>query len=56
MEAELGGHDLAALGLPRGPLYGQILEALRRARLDGEVSTREEELAWVQKRFLGHGR
>lgn len=43
IHAELTGHDLAALGIPRGPLYGRILHALRAARLDGTITTRAEE-------------
>jgi tRNA nucleotidyltransferase (CCA-adding enzyme) len=37
------GHDLRARGLPPGPQYQRILSALRRAWLDGEVSTAEQE-------------
>jgi tRNA nucleotidyltransferase (CCA-adding enzyme) len=40
----LDGRDLAALGLPTGPLYGAILRDLRAARLDGEIDSREDEL------------
>ncbi|HBY98212.1 MAG TPA: polynucleotide adenylyltransferase [Chloroflexi bacterium] len=39
----VSGHDLRALGLPPGPVYGEILNAVRAARLDGLVSTPEEE-------------
>ena len=37
------GDDLRAAGLRPGPAYGRILERLRAARLDGEVSNNEEE-------------
>ena len=37
------GRDLQALGLPPGPLYGQVLRALRAARLEGRVRTPEDE-------------
>jgi tRNA nucleotidyltransferase (CCA-adding enzyme) len=40
----LTGVDLQALGLPRGPLYGDILHALRAARLDGMLEDRQEEI------------
>jgi tRNA nucleotidyltransferase (CCA-adding enzyme) len=43
------GDDLHALGLPRGPRYRVLLDALRDARLDGRVTTREDELALVRK-------
>ncbi len=42
---ELDGHDLAAIGIPRGPIYSRILDALRAARLDGMVHSREQEMA-----------
>ena len=49
----LDGRNLMELGVPEGPLIGQALEELRRARLDGEVGTREEEVAlimeWLRK-------
>ncbi|MCS6835371.1 MAG: CBS domain-containing protein [Anaerolineae bacterium] len=37
------GNDLKALGLPAGKHYRRILEALRDARLEGQVSSAEEE-------------
>ena len=37
------GDDLLRMGLPRGPLYGEILTRLRAARLDGEVKNDEQE-------------
>jgi tRNA nucleotidyltransferase (CCA-adding enzyme) len=39
----LTGDNLRAMGLPPGPVYGHILEALRDARLDGRISSEEEE-------------
>ncbi len=39
----LTGDDLRRMGLPAGRLYSQILRRLRAARLDGEISTREDE-------------
>ena len=58
----LNGNDLLALGVPAGPLVGQILEKLREARLDGEVSTEEDERRLVreiltrEKGTSGYGR
>lgn len=46
---ELTGEDLQAMGLPRGPLYARILAALRAARVDGRVRSREEEEALVRE-------
>ena len=33
----LRGDELIALGVPRGPLVGEVLEALREARVDGAL-------------------
>ena len=46
----LGGRDLKALGVPPGALYRELLDGLLRARLDGELSTREDEVEWVRSR------
>ena len=43
----LGGNDLKEMGLKPGPLFGRLLRELRDARLDGLVSTREDEEALV---------
>jgi tRNA nucleotidyltransferase (CCA-adding enzyme) len=40
----LTGDDLRRMGIPRGPLYRQILTALRMGRVDGEIHTLEEEV------------
>jgi tRNA nucleotidyltransferase (CCA-adding enzyme) len=45
----LSGEDLVALGVPRGPLVGEGLAALRRLRLDGVVTTAAEERAYVAR-------
>lgn len=49
VQPALDGHDLQAMGIPRGPRYGVILSRLRAARLDGEIHTREEEAAMVER-------
>jgi tRNA nucleotidyltransferase (CCA-adding enzyme) len=49
VEPELTGDDLKAMGLKPGPLFGRLLGALRDARLDGEVSRREEEEALLER-------
>ncbi|GAB4571186.1 MAG: CBS domain-containing protein [Anaerolineae bacterium] len=48
------GEDLKALGLKPGPLYKRLLTRLRNARLDGEVSSYDEERALVE-RLLSEG-
>jgi len=45
----LTGKDLIALGFEPGPAFGRILTALRDARLDGEVATKQDEIEIVQK-------
>ncbi|MDY7077017.1 MAG: CBS domain-containing protein [Chloroflexota bacterium] len=52
IETELTGDDLKTAGLKPGPLFGRLLEMLRDARLDGKVSTREEEKALLQKLLI----
>jgi len=49
VETELSGDDLKAMGLKPGPIFRRLLEALRDARLDGKVSTREEEMVFLKK-------
>ncbi len=46
---ELDGRGLIELGVPQGPAVGAALAALRRARLDGEVQTRDDETAYVRR-------
>lgn len=41
------GKDIKEMGYPPGPLYREVLDAVWRARLDGLVRSREEELAFV---------
>jgi tRNA nucleotidyltransferase (CCA-adding enzyme) len=41
----LDGEDLSRLGMEPGPLFRHIKQRLLQARLDGEVSTREEEIS-----------
>ena len=44
----LSGDALLAMGVPQGPLVGEILAKLRNARLDGLADSRDAEkaLAW----------
>jgi tRNA nucleotidyltransferase (CCA-adding enzyme) len=43
------GHELRKLGIPPGPVYRTILSALRNARLDGSVSTDDQEIALLKE-------
>jgi len=47
VKASLTGRDLRALGLQPGERLGSILQRLRRARLRGEVISRDDELSLV---------
>lgn len=43
------GKFLESLGLRPGPRFGELLAALRAARLDGIAVTREEQEAWIRQ-------
>jgi tRNA nucleotidyltransferase (CCA-adding enzyme) len=47
----LKGKDMKAMGFPPGPLFKDIMEALLEARLNNEVATREDEMAFVRERY-----
>ena len=48
----LNGNDLIGLGLQPGPHFHKVFLSLLDARLDGQISSREEEVAWVQREYL----
>jgi len=50
----LDGNDLIRMGASPGKKLGQLLQVLKNARLDGEVTTREEEQELVH-RWLNQG-
>ncbi len=43
------GDDLKSMGLPPGPRYREIFDVVLKARLNGEVSTRADELLLARK-------
>jgi tRNA nucleotidyltransferase (CCA-adding enzyme) len=47
----LNGHDLEAMGVPRGPALGALLRDLRVARLTGEARSRADELELVRRKL-----
>jgi tRNA nucleotidyltransferase (CCA-adding enzyme) len=51
VRAELTGDALAEQGVPRGPLMGKLLLELKVARLNGKVSSKDEELGLVKRRL-----
>jgi poly(A) polymerase len=50
-EPFLRGRDLIAMGFSPGPIFQQILKQVEEAQLGGELSNREEAMAWVKKNF-----
>jgi len=47
------GADLKNMGLQEGPLYKEILDRLRDAKIDNNLKTREDELGFV-KNYIEH--
>ena len=45
----LTGEDLKGMGLEPGPLFGDLLEALRVSRLEGQVKSRTDEEALIEE-------
>ncbi|MDD4267181.1 MAG: CCA tRNA nucleotidyltransferase [Pirellulaceae bacterium] len=45
----LTGDDLIGHGVPKGPIFREILQGVREAQLDGEVHSRREALAMVDR-------
>jgi tRNA nucleotidyltransferase (CCA-adding enzyme) len=49
IKTSISGKDLQEAGLQPGPRYSEILDDLRNARLDGEISSDEEEKTLLTK-------
>jgi tRNA nucleotidyltransferase (CCA-adding enzyme) len=47
----LSGRDLSRMGYAPGPIYSEIFQELLRARLDGKLNSRQEEVEYVQQKF-----
>jgi len=45
----LTGDDLKRLGIPPGPAYRPLLEAIRDAQLDGQIATTDDAVALVRQ-------
>ena len=52
VQPELRGRDLKDMGIKPGPIYRQILNQLLDGRLNGELSSKNEEIEFVKKRFI----
>ncbi len=55
-ETALKGRDLKKLGVPEGPVMGEILRQLFKKRLDNEIKSREEEEEFVRGFIKPNGR
>jgi poly(A) polymerase len=42
---------LIAIGFTPGPIFTEILKHIEEAQLGGELGSREEALAWVEKNY-----
>ncbi len=51
----LNGNDLIAMGVPKGPEIGRLLEELLAARLDGELVTEAEERNFISALLSSQG-
>jgi tRNA nucleotidyltransferase (CCA-adding enzyme) len=49
--APLDGRDMQRLGVAPGPMIGRLLDELRAAHLDSEVTTREQAERWVREQI-----
>jgi poly(A) polymerase len=45
------GADLISLGFKPGPAFKEMLESVQTGQLEGMLGSREEALAWIQKRY-----
>ncbi len=45
--ALINGHDLLAMGIPRGPVLGEILDRVHERILAGEIASRDEALRYA---------
>lgn len=51
LPALLSGDDLRDRSIPPGPIYREILQALRQAQLDGTITSRAAALSWLDRRL-----
>lgn len=46
--ALLDGGDLLKLGIPRGPIYAELIQGARDAQLDGTLNSRSDAVEWAK--------
>ena len=49
---ELNGEDLIGMGIEPGAIFKDVFKALRDARINGQVTSRDEEIDLVESLFL----
>jgi tRNA nucleotidyltransferase (CCA-adding enzyme) len=49
VHTQIGGDELKRLGVPQGPRFRELLDAVLSAKLNGRVNSREDEVRMVQK-------
>ncbi len=49
----LTGRDLAQIGIPQGPQYSALLETVILGKLDGEIKSKDDEIAMVKSYYAG---
>lgn len=52
VKVEVTGDDLKALGLSPGPLFSDIINRLKKEKLDNNLFSKEEEILWVRSEYL----
>jgi tRNA nucleotidyltransferase (CCA-adding enzyme) len=55
MKPVFTGEDLKKLGIKEGPVYKEILETLKDAKVDLNLKTKEDEESFVKKYIIDHG-
>jgi tRNA nucleotidyltransferase (CCA-adding enzyme) len=55
MKPVFTGEDLKKLGIKEGPVYKEILETLKDAKIDLNLKTKEDEESFVKKYIIDHG-
>jgi tRNA nucleotidyltransferase (CCA-adding enzyme) len=55
MKPHVTGKDLKRMGVREGPIFTEILRALKEAKIDLNIETREEELRFVEHFLAGRG-
>jgi tRNA nucleotidyltransferase (CCA-adding enzyme) len=48
---EISGNELKSMGLSPGPIYREILDAIRDMKLNGKLESRGDELAFVKEKM-----